>query len=1044
MHSRVFVLITLLTLSAHAQLPSYSEPSLSPSGEIAFVSGGDIWTVPLSGGDARLLVSNPASESRPIWSPDGKQLAFVSTRTGNGDIYVLDLATGATRRITYDDVLDRLDAWSRDGKWLYFESTSRDISGMNDIYRVASTGGTPMQVIAERYVNEFHAAPSPDGNRIAIAARGIASGQWWRHGHSHIDDSQIWIVDGGVGQAPSPVPPSPVPHYEAVTADGARELWPMWSHDGKSLWYASDRGGPENIWSITPGGQPSQVTKFTTGRVVWPSISYDGRTIVFERDFGIWKLDTASGAASEVKIARLGSPSVPAIEHRKLSDRFTDFALSPDGKKVAFVARGEVWAASAKEGGDAVRITNTSAAEAQVAWSPDSKSIVYTSDRSGTPHLCQYDFATEHESELTNGDLPDFSPSFSPDGKLIAFQRGKRELDVYEVASKQLRTVAKGSFDGPPLGSERTFAWSPDSKWIAYLTFGADRFRNAYVVSAGGGDGKPVSFLANVFADALSWSRDGKFLLMSTGQRTENGQIARIDLVPQTPKFREEQFRELFQKKPEEKKDEEKKVADVSIEFAGIRDRLQLLPIGLDAGENVISPDGKWVAFIADTGDDENVYAYSIDELASEPAPPKQLSATSGRKRSLCFSSDNKEVWYLDGGKIASATIDPVKARTLGVTAEMDVDFLRERDEAFRQGWTWLRDNFFDAKMNGADWNAMRERFAPRIAAASTPDEFRRLMALMIGELNASHSGANPPRGSSTPTTGRIGVRFDRAAYEKDGTLRVSEVVPLSPADVAKIKAGDVITAIDRASIGNFDQALEYKTGKRTVITLAPGRDVILQPISGGDEKLLTYRAWVNANRDYVDRVSNHRIGYVHMFDMGFESLQRLFVDLDAENRARDGVVIDVRNNNGGFVNVYAIDVLARRSYLNMTFRDEPTAPARSILGQRALEKPTVLVVNRHSLSDAEDFTEGYRSLGLGKIVGEPTAGWIIYTGDVPLIDGTMLRMPHIRITDTKGQDMEMNPRPVDIFVQRPIGESFAGKDSQLDTAVQTLLQQLK
>jgi len=1016
-----------LALSAHAQLPSYSEPSLSPSGDIAFVSGGDIWTVPLAGGDARLIVSNPANDARPVWSPDGRQLAFVSTRTGNGDIYVLDLASGATRRVTFDDGQDKLDGWSRDGKWLYFDSTSREIAGMNDVYRVASTGGTPMQVVAERYVNEFFAAPSPDGARLAITARGLGSAQWWRHGHSHIDESQIWIVDGAG-------------HYEPVTADGAREVWPMWSADGKRLWYASNRGSAENIWTIVPGGPPQQVTKFTSGRVLWPSISYDGKTIVFERDFAIWKLDTSTNNASEVKIARVGSPSVPAIEHRKLNDRFTDFALSPDGKKVAFVARGEVWAASAKDGGDAVRITNTSGAEAEVMWSPDSKTIVYTSDRNGARHLYQYEFAGERETELTSGNASDYTPRFSPDGKLIAFQRGIRELAVLDLASKQIRTVAKASFDAPPLGSTRPFEWSPDSKWIAYLAFGMpERFRNAFVVSAAGGDAKPVSFLANVFTDTISWSREGKFLLISTGQRTESGQLARIDLVPQTPKFREEQFRELFQAKPEEKKEGEKKVADVSIEFAGIRDRLHLLPLGLDAGENAISPDGKWVAFIATTGADENVYVYSIDELATEPATPKQLSATTGRKGALQFSSDNKEVWYLDGGKIASATIDPVKAKTLGVTAEMDVDFVRERDEAFRQGWTWLRDNFFDAKMNGVDWSAMREIYSKRVASASTPDEFRRLMNLMIGELNASHTGANPPRGFIVPATGRIGVRFDRAAYEKDGTLKVSEVIPLSPADVAKIKAGDVITAVDRRPVVNIDELLEHRTGKRTIITLAPGRDVIVQPISSGDEKELTYRAWVNANRDYVDLVSNHRLGYVHMFDMTFESLQQLFVDLDAENRNRDGVVIDVRNNNGGFVNVYAIDVLARRSYLNMTFRDEPAAPARSILGQRALERPTVLVTNRHSLSDAEDFTEGYRSLGLGKVVGEPTAGWIIYTSDVPLIDGTMLRMPHIRVTDAKGRDMEMNPRPVDVFVQRPIGEGLAGRDSQLDTAVQTL-----
>jgi tricorn protease len=373
----------------------------------------------------------------------------------------------------------------------------------------------------------------------------------------------------------------------------------------------------------------------------------------------------------------------------------------------------------------------------------------------------------------------------------------------------------------------------------------------------------------------------------------------------------------------------------------------------------------------------------------------------------------------------------------------MDVDFAREKDEAFSQAWRLLRDNFYDPEMHGADWNAIRERFAPRVSAARNGDELRRLFTLMIGELNASHLGANAPGDATRTNTGRIGVRFDRAEYETNGRLRVSEVIPLSPADVAKIKTGDVIVAVDGKPIANFDSSLEYTINKRTVITLdgTPRRDVVLRPVRGNDEKGLTYRAWVNANRDYVARVSNGRLGYAHMPDMSFTSLNQLYLDLDAENRARDGVVVDLRNNNGGFVNVYAIDVLARRPYLTMNYRDFPPSSARTVLGQRSLEKPTILVVNRHSLSDAEDFTEGYRTLGLGKVVGEPTAGWIIYTSNIPLIDGTVLRIPFIKVTDNRGQNMERNPRPVDVPAQHKLGEKG---DAELDVAVRELLAGLK
>jgi Tol biopolymer transport system component/C-terminal processing protease CtpA/Prc len=1035
-------------LLAQSSLPALSEPSLSPDGrEIAFVSGGDIWTAAADGGEARLLVSDPALEARPFYSPDGRQLAFISLRSGNGDIYVVDLAGGTPRRVTFDDVRDQLDGWSRDGKWLYFSSSSREIAGMNDVWRVAAAGGTPMQVTAERYVQEYFAAPSPDGTAIAFVARGNAAGQWWRHGSSHIDESQIWRLDLGTRQ------------YEPITQDGSREIWPMWMPDGQRLLFVSDRGGAENLWSVGRGAAPQKVTSFTAGRVLWPSISYDGKTVVFERDYGIWSLDTTSGKASEVRITLRGVSAAPTIERRRLTDRFNSLALSPDGKKVAFVARGDVFAGSAKDGGDALRITRTPALESQVVWAPDSRSVVYVSDRDGRTHLYQFDIGSEKETQLTSGDSFEHTPRFSPDGKMLAFQRNADELAVLDVAGKTVRTLARALFDHPPVGSDRPFAWSPDSKWLAYLGFSPQLLRNVHVVPAAGGTPRQISFLSNTFSDSLAWSADGRFLVFATGQRTEPGQIARIDLVPTTPKFREDQFRDLFTAPKEDVKTEPKaevkadlrtdgKPADkkaptpVEIVFEGIRDRARFVDTGLDTGAPEISPDGKTLAFIASVGQNDNVYLYSIDELSDEPAVPKQVSSTGGGKTDLQFSQDGKEVYYLDAGKIIAATLDPVKTRNVSAVAEMDVDFSREKDEAFAQTYRLLRDNFYDPAMHGVDWSALRDRVAPRVAAARTPDELRRVLVLMVGELNASHLGVNAPAGDTRTNTGRIGVRFDRDDYEKNGRLKVSEVIPLSPADVAKIKVGDVLVAVDGRPIVNFDQALEYTIDKRTVITIdgTPRRDVVVRPIRGAGEKALVYRTWVNANRAYVDKISSGRLGYVHMIDMSADSLQRLYFDLDAENRARDGVVIDIRNNNGGFVNAYALDVFSRRPYLTMTFRNFPPAAARSLLGQRSLEKPTALVTNRHSLSDAEDFSEGYRALGIGKVIGEPTAGWIIYTSNVSLLDGTILRLPFIKITDNQGQNMERNPRPVDILAQRPIGESYAGKDTQLDAAVRQLL----
>jgi tricorn protease len=1071
----VVLMVGSVTTALAEPRPYFTEPSLSPDRkEIAFVSGGDIWTVPAAGGVASLLVSHPANEARPFYSPDGRQLAFISSRTGNGDIYLLTLTTGDLKRLTFDDGLDQLDGWSRDGRWIYFSSTSRDIGGLNDLYRVSVDGGTPMPVSADRYTNEFFCAPSPDGKTLAFSARGIASGQWWRKGHSHIDESEIWLLrsfDAG---------PSGAAAYERVTAaGGAKELWPMWSSDGRSLFYVSDRSGAQNIWTTTPGGSNARrLSNFTDGRVLWPSISYDGREVVFEHNFAIWKLDTASGKASEVAITRRGASAGPAVERQRLTDQISELQLSPDGKKVAFVVRGEVFAASASDGADAARVSNSAAEEYQIAWAPDSRRIVYVSDRDSVPHLFLYDFTSNSETQLTRDAADDSTPRFSPDGKSLAFIRGAKELRVLDVAAKTDRIVKTTTFERPPLGSDRPFVWSPDGKWIAYVPIAENQFKNVNVVAVDGSASGSASYLANVFNNTISWSPDGAYILFDSGQRTESTQLARIDLIPRTPRFREDQFRDLFREEPprsvtpanrpeprptetpvpsplpsaspaEEKRPPTK---PVQVVFDDIRRRLSFVPVGLDVSYQTISPDGKWVALVANAANQANIYVYSLDELSREPAVAKQLTSTSGFKNWAQFSPDNKEIFFIENGRIGVVNLEG-RSRSLAVTAEMDVDFSREKMEVFRQGWSYLRDFFYDADYHGANWEAVRAEYEPLIEGSRTPDEMRRLLQLMVGELNASHLGAGAPPGGNPATSGRIGLRFDRGEYETSGRLRVTEVIALSPAAIAgNLKAGDYLLAVDGRAIDaatNVDETLNYKIARRVSLTVSSSadgggkREVVVRPVNAATERGLMYRQWVERNRQYVAKISNGRLGYAHMFDMSQNSLNQLHIDLDAENYAKDGVVIDIRNNSGGFVNVYAIDVLARRGYLTMTLRGTSGTPARTVLGQRALNRPTILVTNQHSLSDAEDFSEGYRTLRLGQIVGEPTAGWIIYTWNQSLIDGTTFRLPRMKITANDGTNMERNPRPVDIEVTRPIGETLTDHDSQLDAAVRELLKQL-
>jgi tricorn protease len=635
----------------------------------------------------------------------------------------------------------------------------------------------------------------------------------------------------------------------------------------------------------------------------------------------------------------------------------------------------------------------------------------------------------------------------------------------------------KGYFDRPPFSSSNSLAWSPDNKYLAYAAYGPKSFQNIYVVPATGGETRPVTFLANSNSGSVNWSRDGKYILFNTGQRTENGAVARVDLVLQRPRFREDQFQQMFTEqvqttpapgnppttsrptpeKPNRATDtmfkspskETKAGETTNIIFDGIRQRLNLLPLGVDVNDETISKDGNTLLITASVAGQVHLFTYSLDELSKEPAILKQLTSTPGFKTDAQFSPDGKDVYFLEQGRIQSISVDNRVIKPVAVTAELDVDFHKEKVEVFKQAWAVQNKGFYDPGFHGADWNAVKATYEPLAEGANTPDELRRLLSLMVGELNASHSGVSGP--PSPFITGRLGLRFEANEYENNGKLKITEVITLSPAAVTgDIHVGDYLVSVDGIPVTseiNLDQLLENKINRRVVLGIAASasakdiKKVTVRPVNQTTEKGLLYRQWVQQQRDYVAKVSGGRLGYVHMYDMSAQSLNQLYLDVDAENHSREGVVVDVRNNNGGFVNAYALDVLSRKGYMTMTVRGLPSAPARTQLGQRALDAPTILVTNQHSLSDAEDFAEGYRTLKLGKVVGEPTGGWIIYTSAATLIDGTTIRLPFIKVSDHEDKDMELHPRPVDVLVSKPLGEQ--NKDSQLDVAVKELLQQI-
>jgi tricorn protease len=1057
----LFVLFaSVMPASAAAQgRPSFYEPGISPDGsEIAFVSGGDIWTVPASGGAARLLIAHSAHESRPLYSPDGRMLAFNSNRSGSLDVFVMDLATGDVRRLTHDAGSEELTGWSGDSQWIYFSSSAEDVGGMSDVFRVRVTGGTPMAVAADRYETEFFAAPSRyEPGLIAIATRGrMAQSQWWRNGHSHIDQSEIWTVH-------MPTTSSGVPTYAKVS-EGGKNLWPMWGAGGATIHFMSDRSGAENLWSVSKeGGEAVRLTSFEDGRVLWPSITADGRTIAFEREFGIWTLDVGTRAARRLDIRLMGAVEAPIAEVRRETQGWSGMAIAPDGRKWAFIAGGDVWATTMEGGVAATRVTNTDAAEGEITWSADSRHIVYTSWRSGMPKLYTFDFTTNRERALTTGTGRDGAPIFSPNGRYLAYTRAvdeQRELRVIEWPSGADRRLAFNVV-APP-------TWSPDSRWLAY---GGEtgNYNNVMVVPvAEAGGPRQVSFVANTNLGAIQWSARGDYIVYRTSQRTEPNRLVKIDMVPMAPTFDEDRFRNLFNQ-PRDTTDGPRTQTDtartqsaaqrdtagavprptrINIAFDGIRRRGGFVNTSFSPGQVLLSPDGRTAVVSGDGA------LHRITFAANGSVEITRMEATGNP---IAFSSNARQLYVSQGGQLRVVNMPTGnQPRTVSTSVAYMEDFAATRVAAFEQGWGEMRDGFYDPEFHGVDWPAVRDRFRPYMEGARTRAEFNRLMNLMLGELNASHLGhsgrTGPPGGGDNSSTARLGLRFDRIAYENNGRFVVSEIIELGPAHVAGgIRVGDQVTVLDGEALGgtsDLDLLLRDKVNREVVLTVRTGnaqpRTVQLLATSGGAERQLAYRNWVESRRAYVDSISGGRLGYVHIASMSEGALEQLIFDLDQQNKMKDGVVVDVRNNNGGFVNVYAIDILSRRNYFTMQNRGSSVlTPSRVQLGQRALLAPTVLVTNRHTLSDGEDFTEGYRELQLGTVVGEPTAGWIIFTGSRGLVDGTQVRMPGTFIRDNRGQNMELNPRPVDVHVERPAGEWYLGRDSQLDRAVEVLLRQI-
>ncbi len=1049
----LIVLLASFPCSAGEGILNARQPAPSPDGsEIAFSYMGDLWKVESTGGAATRLTVHEAYDDIPLWSPEGDRIAFSSDRAGNADVYVIPSAGGIPERLTWHSSWDSPQCWDRDGESVLFTSY-RDTLESN-LYRVSVHGGLPRRVLYDR---GYNTSVSPDGRWLAYV-RGRTP--WWRQHYYGSAARDIWIraIDGG-------------PSYRVV-----RSLYnddrPMWGADGRSLYFMSERADSvANIWKMIvdlPGlgeigkpkavGGPFQVTHHAHDGVQMAKVSEDGSLIVYEWDAGVWKLELPDGEPTEVVISVASDLKWNEDLVLDLSSGVTQFAFSPDETELALVVRGELFVCSFEDGeaGDARRVTETAAREKDPSWMLDGETLVFASDRTGDYDLYAVTSAEEGEpllsdalkfetTRLTDSPEDEFSPSISPEGDVIAYMRGDRQLWTMDVDGAHESQLVE-----EPGILHR--AWSPDGRWIAFSRTTMGHKEDIFIVPGGGGE--PVDVTGHPNDDFQPrWSDDGKRL--SFASRTDDGRYALKyiwllkDDYWKTDEEREEDAEDEAEDAAGDAEDEgededEDEGVNVIIDFDRINERT-ITVMNMRGGYDFYAqtPDGHYYAFRDRSLQRDNLWL--VDWKGSSLT---QVSQGGSDPKDLYWDQDGETCYYIDGRRISSVSIDPdsggVTGRgSVGFSVRMTVNIPAEREVMFTEAWRLLLNGFYDPEFHGVDWPAIRDKYEPLAMAAYTEEEFRAVVREMLGELSASHLGIYKWGGGGV-STGRLGVYHDER-YDGPGIL-VRKVIPDSPAEREGIVAGDYILSIGGHEIApgeNYHVLLEDTAGDEILIEVASSadgrdrREVRIRPV--GSVHTLVYEDRVRQRREKVERASGGRLGYLHIAGMGTGNLFQFEEDLFAQGKDKDGLIVDIRGNGGGSVHDGILRYLDRRVYGYTMSRGRP--PSYNPLELYTM--PLALVIDESCYSDAEIFPMGWKALGLGPVVGTPTFGAVIGTNDVPLIDGTMFRVPGSGWYDLTGKNLENWGIEPDVRVDAVPEESSEGADAQLERAVEVLMREL-